>query len=212
MTQIRQIAYKVWISDLLNGDYKKNEGEWEPNFVTVRGRDISRVNLIVNIVNKFMHENGTYLSFDLDDGSGIIRAKTWREDADFFKYINVGDLILIIGRPRKYNEEIYLVPEIMKVLDNVLWAKVRKLDLENEYGKPTSLKEPISNTNEFQEGDINQNDRKKILNIISKQEEISYDLLIKTAGMDEKRVESTIKELIKEGEIYTPRPNMLKVI
>ena len=29
----RQTAYKVWMSNLLNSEFVKEEGEWQPNYV-----------------------------------------------------------------------------------------------------------------------------------------------------------------------------------
>ena len=38
--QIRQIAYKVRIFDLVNGEYVQKSGEWEPNYVSIGDKNI----------------------------------------------------------------------------------------------------------------------------------------------------------------------------
>jgi len=43
----------------------------------------------------------------------------------------VGDLVLVVGRVRKYEDEIYISPEIVKKV-NPNWELVHKLILFNE--------------------------------------------------------------------------------
>ena len=49
---LRQVAYKVYISDILNNAYVVQQGEWEPNYVDIAGKKVSRVNIIANVVDK----------------------------------------------------------------------------------------------------------------------------------------------------------------
>jgi len=216
MIQGRHVAYKIWISDLLTSIYQKNEGEWESHYFLIDEKKISRVNIIARVISKYLREDGGYAFFELDDGSGIIRTKLWGEDVRLSNGLEIGDLVLVIGRPRKYNNEIYLLPEILRFLENWEWAKLRKLELEKEYGVrniQTQEKSPLMNTDEEKEsGLIYQTSRLKILSFLHKEEEVHYESLIKNIGMNEKEVESIIKELVKEGEIYMPRPGILRVI
>ena len=50
-TKQRQIAYKVLISEILKGDYVKEEG-WIPYYVLIKGNNVSRINLIGIIIAK----------------------------------------------------------------------------------------------------------------------------------------------------------------
>lgn len=230
MVQIRQTAFKVWIADLINGRYVKEEGEWTPNYVLVRDDlKVSRVNLIASVVSKNINEDSSYGFLTVDDGTSSINLKAWRDDINILSKREIGDLINIIGRVREYSEGLYVIPEVVKKLEDPNWAKVRKLELEKLYGKPPKIKnKDISEkkimievqdstplgiiVKEESANEPSQTNRQKVLKFIGKKDEISYDDLFDGLEIDEKEVESIIKELLREGEIYQPKPNYLKVI
>ena len=217
MVQARQIAYKVWISDLLNGGYHREEGEWEPNYVLMHDKKISRVNIIANVVSYNVDEGVNYAAADLDDGSGRITVRAWKDDIELLKKINVGDLILLVGRVREFNGSIYLTPEIVRNLKNLSWARLRKLELKKLYGEPIKERILSSVGNGKAIGQtlleaVTYGTKQKILGIINSTDEISYDELILKSDLVEEEVEKVVNELIKEGEVYTPRPNYLRGI
>ena len=69
----RQIALKVRIADLIEGEYFVEEG-MNPNFIKdKKNREISRINLIAVIVG--FEDDGHHKSMILDDGSDKISAR-----------------------------------------------------------------------------------------------------------------------------------------
>ena len=229
MVQQRQVAYKVWISDLISGRFVEEEGEWDPNYVLIRNNlKVSRVNVIASVVNKYKNNENSYSYITVDDGSGAIDIRAWREDIGILDKCEIGDLILLIGRVKEFNENIYIVPELIKKLDNNTWTRVRKLELEKEFGEPLkSTKENIEDkklivsvdnkggivVKEESAGEmLTQTSRQKVFDYISKKEEVTYDEVIEKLNIDEKEANEIIKELLREGEIYQPKPNYLKVI
>ena len=211
----RQTAYKIWIGDILKGEYHEEQGEWDPNYVLVKDRKVARINLIATVVEKLISGDGSMARIELDDGSGTIRSKAWREDIEIIRKVNVGDLVLLVGRLRKFGNEVYITPEIIKALSNSLWTRVRKLELEKEFGKP-----PYSNgvVSEKIEPEVNvvttvsESKRQKILNYIGKEEEVRYEKVISEAGVDSEEAKKVITELLKEGEVYQNKPGYLKII
>ena len=119
----RQIAYKVKINDLFKGNYVI-QGGWDPNYIELNDLKISRVNIIAAVVDKKVTDNLATIS--IDDGTATIVGKSFNEEVKKINDINVGDVVLLIGRPRKYNEELFISIEIIKTVDPT-WAKVRKL-------------------------------------------------------------------------------------
>lgn len=228
--QKRNTAYRLWISDLLNINSVNNGST--ANFFNVHDKEVHRVNLIANVVFKFDTVDKNYGSITLDDGSGSIRLKAWREDALIFDNIKVGDMVLVIGRPRSFNNEIYINPELIKVLDDPNWELVRKLELLKEYGPPSKVSEdanvvdelsydvpkaavPNSIVEEEVVEDVSQTLRQKILTIIESNSDdkgLEVSTLVKISGVDEKQVESIVNELLSEGEIFEPRKGFLKVV
>lgn len=116
----RETAIKCRVSDLVNSRYVKREG-WEANyFETVFGK-ISRVNILGVVV--LSQEN----ILVIDDGSGSIQLRNFENNQTFDQ--TIGTLVMIIGRPRSFNEQVFIVPEIIKKIDNPLWVKYRTLEL-----------------------------------------------------------------------------------
>ncbi|MDD5650758.1 MAG: OB-fold nucleic acid binding domain-containing protein [Candidatus Nanoarchaeia archaeon] len=121
---IRDVAHRVWIKDIKSGTYLDKESEFDSNFVLINNKKISRVYLIATVIQTFENENITYANITIDDGSADIRVKAWN-DLDLIANLKIGDLILLIGKLRKYEDEIYIVPEIVKKV-NPNWELVHK--------------------------------------------------------------------------------------
>jgi RPA family protein len=237
-SQIRQTAYKVWIADLANGEYINPGGEWVPNYVQVNDKKVSRVNIIANSIAKFQNEEGTYISLTLDDGSDNITLKVWNEDTKILEDIGIGDMILTIARVRQYNNQIYLVPEIVKKLEKPDWMILRKKELMEEYGervqaetvqeKPEeepiitqqqATQQPVIQEETIQEETVednsSENERQTILNLIAKTdtgEGVEITQIATESNLDEQTTNSLIQDLLKEGEIFEIKPGKIKLI
>lgn len=212
----RQTAYKLWVSDLVRGKYQKEEGEFGLNYILINNKKISRVNLIGTFVDIYKNDTGSYVVALLDDGFGSIRCKNWNEDLNLYNNISIGSVVLIIGKIREQNGEIYIIPEIVKIVDSV-WAKVRNSELKKKYGEPekiefnTSVKEPEI----IEEIVSSESDRQKILGLIEKNDSlngIDYDDLILKSGLKEEIVKDILNDLIKQGEIFEPKSGRLKIL
>ena len=130
--QQRQTACKAWIGDLLKGNLAFDGERF--NFIEVAHKKISRVNIIANVIDKYESENPEkqYSTLTLDDASGQMRVKTFGGDTKKLSDVNIGDTILIIGQLRYFNNELYVIPEIIRQLDEK-WLIVRKLELDEQY-------------------------------------------------------------------------------
>lgn len=228
----RQTAYKVWISDLINHEFIKQQGEWDPNYVQLGNKRISRVNVIATVIDKTKTDDNSYTSLIIDDGSESISVKAWRDDINLIDNIEIGSAILLIGRVREYNNQIYLTPEIVRPITNLNWVELRKKELMKEYGTPTKFEKVAddnikpSNQEEFisesliTEEDVieesnTESDRQKLLSKIDKMNSdngINTEDIISDSGLDENKARSIIQELLKEGEIFEIAPGKVKII
>jgi RPA family protein len=140
----RSIAYKVWISDIINSNYIKQEG-FNPNYIELNGNNVSRVNLIATIVAKFMSEDGNYGALTIDDGTDTIRLKAFGPEVEKIKSAEIGMLMRVVGKVKDRNDERYLLADFVKEIKDPNWLIVHKL----EAGKPSEIKETtdIPNTN-----------------------------------------------------------------
>jgi len=203
----RQIAYKIWISNILNDKFVKQEG-WDPNFIEVNGYKVARVNIIANVIGKYQADN--YSSIVLDDGSSAIRVKAWGDDIKKLESVNIGDIILIIARPKEFNNERYLIPEVVKKIKDPNWELLRKIELLKEFGKLE-----INEIKHEEENPIILGEKQKILSIIEKHDKgegVKMEDLVYISSMNEDDVLKTIKELLQWGEVYENKPNHVKVI
>ena len=125
----RMTAKKVRIYDIINGKWVKKEG-MEPSYVeTNYGDQLSRVRIMGTIVSKFIAEDGNFASITVDDATDTIRAKTFKTIKPV-DTVEIGDIVDVIGKVREYNEEIYLIPEIILKMTDPNMELLRKLEVK----------------------------------------------------------------------------------
>jgi|SRR3989344_5568958 len=205
-TQIqRQVAYKVPIAAIIKSQYVEQEG-WNPNYLEIKGRHVSRINLIAVVIDKQVSDS--LATMTLDDSTGVMQAKVFNEDTKKIISINIGDPVLIIGKPRKYNEQMFLALEIVRKVDP-LWIKIRRKELEKEFD--FDEKKP---SKEASSPYLNRSGEKILELIKSLDADNGADIneVISKSNMQESEAVQVIKELIKLGEIYEPQPNRIKIL
>ena len=196
--QKRQVAIKTRISTLLNSEFVKKEG-WEPSYILNNGVKISRANLIATIVSK---EEGVMDNLVIDDGSGRISVRSF-DDKEFGQHTNIGEVVLLIGRPREYGTERYFLGEVIKKVNNKDWIKIRQLELK--YEKPPEqakeVKEKPSNiiTNVIM-----------IIRELDQGEGADYEEVLTKA--DNSEADKAIKNLLEQGEVFEIKPGKLKIL
>jgi len=214
--QKRQIAYKARISDILKGRYIKEEG-WRPNYIlTEEGLRLSRVNIIATIVN--IQRDSPNNSVVADDGTGTILLRSFEDFLDL-KGIGVGDIVNIIGRPREFGEEKYLLPEIIKRIEKSGWVELRNLELSKmeetvipEKGVEDTKKEEVKAEGDGSEPE-KPNSFQRIYSLIKELdsgEGADTGEVSRKSGLG--NAEELIGELLKEGEIFEIKRGRLKIL
>lgn len=215
--QKRLVAYKARIKDLLDGRYVKEEG-WNPNYVEAKGRKISRVNLIGTIVSK--EDIDRFQSLVLDDGTGKINARSFEKNP-LIDSLDIGDVVLVVGRPREYGSERYVLIEIIKKIENKKWILYRKAELEKEVfdsgedsvpeHAETAAVNAVEEMRVVSENVSEESSAEKILKRIKALdlgEGAEFESVVK--GIDEG--EKIVGMLLKEGDIFEIKPGRLKVL
>ena len=150
----RRTAYKVSIGLVLAAMEGIELDESQRfKFLEIKGKDIYRINLIANVIDKFESNQKPYINITLDDGTGDMRVKAFADDVHLLQNLQLGDTILVVGILRYYNDEIYIMPEIIKSIEPK-WLVARKLELEKEYGN--MYNEAVTNYDN-QPGEMNEN-------------------------------------------------------
>ena len=231
MISQRQVAYKVWIGDLLKSKMVVTTGEMEPNYFGLYDKQVSRVNIIGFVVNKNEMENG--FSLDVDDGTGQISLRAWQDDLKILEGFNIGDLVLVMGRPREFSSTVYIVPEIVKKLDNYAWMKFRKLELEKLHGLPLAKEDKVEEVvsteaspaveepivapieEEVVESTPDLESTGKVISLIEKGdvgEGVDVKMIVDESGLSEAVVSAVVSELLKSGEVFEIKPGRMRVL
>ena len=217
MPMQRQTAVRSRIVDLVSGEFVKKEG-MEPSYVVTPGKvSICRAMVAGTVVGKFDSEDGNFSSVTLDDATGTIRAKLWRE-VDLLRDVKVGNLVSLVGKVREYEGEIYIVPEIVREITPDEEALARLGVLKRMKGRTSGGGAPAGNAAQkpaqkapAEAGAVDA--RKKVLDVIGNNPDgIKYGDLIQQAGLAEETVEDVINELLGEGVCYEPMPGKIKRI
>ena len=191
--QKRNIAYKIKISDILNVD--------------LNGLNIFRANVIATLVDKV--EKPNYTSSIIDDGTGRISLRSF-ENKNIFSKVDVGDIVLAIGKIREFNNEKYLIPEIIRKINNVQWVDVRKLELAKINSIPNeAIRIKEGHQSEESIAHINE----EIYSLIKRLDNgdgVSIDDVIKSLNNSE--AENMIKKMLESGDIFEIKSGKVKVL
>ena len=202
--QKRQVACKVWVSDILNSNFMKDEAS--AGYIKINDVVVSRVNLIATVVYKADQDqnlNGVMI----DDGTGKILLRSFENFAAFSK-VDVGDMVLIVGRIREFSSEKYVMPEILKKLDDIGWMALRKVELKNHI-LIEQKEEKIDDTGK----NISMNAGEQLYTLIKKFDTgdgADIDEIIKNSGLND--AESMINRLLENGDIFEIKPGRIKVL
>lgn len=137
----RQTAYLCSSKDIHEGEYVKQEG-WSPNYVMSDAGVLARVRLIGIVIQEQER------SILLDDGLGTI----WLRYFDVKPNVTVGEAVQVIGRPRMYNDEMYVSIEILRALPSQDWLSFFTSKRE-EYKQFIPKDAPVSSRSEEESGD-----------------------------------------------------------
>ncbi len=205
----RQVAHKVHVSDILNNRYIKEEG-WLPNYISVGDKKVSRVNLLGVVVSIDSTEEAVASqNFIVDDGTGRIALRFFEQGAK----LGVGDIITVIGRPREFGADRYIVPEIVRRISDSKWIEVRKLELALDK-KVSPIQASPAESLDVEVEEVRGSDPvSSIIGIIrglDSGEGVAFDeISVKFKGGDP---EQFIRRLLVQGDIFEVKPGRYKVL
>jgi len=195
----RNTAFKLRIGSILNAK-QVTESE-KLKHIEIADKQISRVNVIANVIEKYIQEGERkFGSITLDDATGQLKVKSFGDDVDrFFSKLNQGDTISLIGFIRSWNNELYIAPEIIKNKD-IKYLLVRKLEIEAEESKIQDKTQLFFIKN-------------KILDMLKEAEKddgIDIEKIILGLKESPDTINQEIKKLLEDGVAYEPRPGRIR--
>jgi len=201
----REVAYKVRIGEILKGKAQVTniDGRDRFNFLEIGDKKIIRINVIANVIDKYISEGEKkFASLTLDDATGQINLKTFGEDVRNFVEISQGQTVTVIGVLRIFNNELYILPEIIKTVDP-RYLLIRKLEIEKLIPK-----QPISKDERIALKD-------QLLSKIKQEETnegIDTEKLILEISANPELINQEIKKMLEDGMIYEPRPGRVRYL
>lgn len=209
----RETANKLRIGDLIKSKavYQEAEGmNRKLDFVEINGKSVRRINIIGIVIDKFKSEGERIFgSITLDDGSGQVRARLFGEECNKFDEFTQGDTVLIIGLLRAYNEEVYIIPEIMKKQDP-RYLLIRKLEIDKMTPKQMSTEQK---TEAKEEVKAIRDDIISVIKSYEDQEGINKEDIQKAFSESKPEiVTKEIQKLMEDGIIYEPKPGRVRYL
>ncbi len=213
----RHVAVIVSLSELVQGSYLQESEQDPPCLITTKGNRLYRVNVMGIVLKKEMR--GAITSFLIDDGSGQILVRSFEENESVRK-LEVGSAVSVIGRMRQYNQEKYLSPEIVKIVEKG-WLKVRSLELLKDriISGTEKKKEEADDVSEeeLEEGEI---PRAEMLLPIEKIVKLIKELDLGEGVPIEEAIakcpvtdaEKWIEKMLESGDIFQNLPGKIKVL
>jgi len=238
MEKKRLTACKTRIDAISKGKFVAQEG-FNPSFVQSQsGLRLSRVRILATAVDKFVSENGKFASLTLDDGSDTIRAKVFNA-LSLFEKIEKGDIVDVVARIKQYQDEVYLLPEIVNKVGDPNMEILRKLEIQEQEAEALrkrqlvlQYKSQVADISELikfmkerfgieqeevesylQETPQQRESKSEILKLIAtldSGEGCDYQELIQASGIPESALEAAVSELLEDGSIFEPRPGKIK--
>lgn len=205
------VARKVRIFDLVNGEFLREENR---SFVKTVFGNVSEVRILATVVDTFTSEDRSFSTITLDDGTETLRVKTWNQDVEVLQPFEKGDFVECLGWVREYNNEIYLIPELIKKVSPNKWI-LRELEIlesllkipkeeKEELVEEEVLEEIEENVDEedLEEFEILDEDEiaEKVFSVLKKGEMDKKEIMAETQ-LDEIDVELALRELLDMGKI-----------
>jgi len=160
-----------------------------------RAIDTDRVNILGTVVSE--QQMG---QFTIDDGTGKIMIRKF-EESQIIPDLEIGQVIMVIGRPREFGNQIYLLPEIIKPLKNKIWIQVRLQELQRASKIiPKDVEQPkeILTLKEVHE----------IIKELDAGEGVDIEEVLQK--LQHEKSEEIVQKLLREGEIFEISPGKLK--
>ncbi len=168
----RPTAVPVWIKEIISARYTQQEDS--PSAIILPdGRTLQRVRVygIIVSTNELVIDDGT--------GSMLVRSFETIHDAQ------VGAPAIVIGRPRIYDGQPYILGEIVKTI-HAGWLQLRKQQTPNQTPNPL-----------------------EVIRTLDTGEGADYDEAAKRIGA---KGEDMILHLLSTGEIFETKPGKLKLL
>lgn len=215
--QQRQIAYKINIVDIHTNELVKQDG-WQPNYINYSNKKVSRVN-VMGIVISSTNDDQNYII--IDDGTANIIVRTFGNELINLESYSVGTIINVIGRIREFNNEKYILPEIIQTITDKNWLIYHKKEIEllqkskfydNEVKTSEEIVEEKPKSVFQEEKIVRPSGAEEVLDKIKELDRgdgADVESIVNYFGVDSEKI---INSLLEQGDIFETKPGKIKVL
>ncbi len=103
----------------------------DQKFFKFRGQPLHKIHILGTVIRKFVGKSQNekkYAVITIDDGTGTINVKQWVE-TEVVERAEFGEIVDVMGKPREFQGEIYLSPEIIKHNQTIADELLRRAEL-----------------------------------------------------------------------------------
>lgn len=212
-----------------------NEGSLKDTYLLTKGkRVIRRARVLGTIVGKYKNEDGSYAALTLDDGSDTIRVKAFREDVSKVEPFDIGQQVDVFGRVRDYDDERYLLPDLIHRVEDPNFPLLRNAELteiakahqarvkefEKKRGKGDFSEDEMIGFSEEEPQEVIEESiedspapTELVLSKIVELDEgegVEYESLLKITGLESQELEDALTQLLNKGDVYEPKSGRFK--
>lgn len=202
-------GYKLFIRDVAERAlHRREDGR---AYIDYDGHSLSTVRVMGVVVSKYDSEKFTIVT--LDDSTETISVRAFGEDKGLLENVFVGATIDVIGALREYEEETYIAPRSVWLVEDPNWEVVRNLELlirAKKSGVTTSVEE-VLDEEAPQEEDL----KPIVLALIEKLDAgdgADYNALLKDSGLEDTLLDRALNKLLSDSEIYEPKIGKFKKV
>lgn len=213
----RWTAFKLPIGALLKAKLEFENERFK--FALIDDKEIVRVNIVANVIDKYETEN--YSTLTLDDGTGTIRLKAFSDSVALLNNIEIAATVVVIGVLRYFNNELYIVPEIVKEVDPKLLL-ARKLELLKKFKELYEKSEETRNETRSESEKVDEIEKEReptlkeqILEMVREAEVfggITLEELVTKLNKPLDTIKEAVTELLEQGFIFEPKPGKLRIL
>lgn len=200
-------GYKLFIRDVAERALNKREDGGA--YIDYGDHLLSTVRVMGVVVSKYEAEKFTIVT--LDDSTETISVRAFGEDKGLLENVSIGSTIDVIGALREYEEETYIAPRTVWLVEDPNWEVVRNLELlirAKKTGVTTSVEEVLD-----EEAPEEEDLKPVVLALIEKLDAgdgADYNALLKESGLEDALLDRALNDLLTESEIYEPKIGKFK--
>jgi RecG-like helicase len=201
-TLMPETGIKLWIRDIVQGNYEPAESGYGGSVTTPTGKKVSRVRILGTVVEKFISEQGSFANATIDDSTETINIRAFKENIKNIEELKAGDIVDVLGEINEYKGEVYVLLRTLKKVD-INWELLRRIELNSS--EPEASKEvPIE--------DLEKVVMKK-LSELEKDEGVKLETLINDLkDIDENVVLKAVHNLMHKGDVFEPKKGVMKLV